>query len=667
MRIKNFEIVLIGFFFALGLDSPLNAQVGLMPIPVLQDIKVQSQITLDQTTGLYTYAYTFTNSANSSGEIRRIEIDITQPSNGQSLSSDGLTIPIGLQNIPFVQEIGRESFFRLNPAPMVPVGMHVPAGWNGGIGVGGYASFGSNGSAFIFPGETRGGFELISRGLPAIRECKVIPKWVFLVESEETVTPSEIQAAIDVEEKIKYSTKILGPTAPPRFLDFKAFLDTIRSYIDQSVALAWLPDPTLTNTLRTELNTAGSFLDANDPTSAKMTLQHFMETIDQATLAQRAVEAQALLFFNAKHLKDTLPDTYIPPVLRLDLSPQEIALPIGSVHALTATFTEDNSPSPGYRIILEITSGPNKGITLWEFSDVNGKAVFYYISELMGTDVLVARIMGEGGEVIVSTPVRVTWSGGPDLVIELFIPPIIKIKEGENLIEITEITGNHGNTAAESSVTRYYISPDPIIEPNNDQPIGERIVPPLNAAAISKESTKVLLPDDLQTGTYYLGACADADDMFLELNEQNNCEVNQLVIALDPFQNQPPDCTQAKPNIDILWPPNHKLVPISILGVNDVDGDSITITITKITQDEPVNGLGDGDTSPDGLGIGTSEAKVRGERSGKGGGRVYDISFTATDGKGGSCTGQVKAGVPHDKGKGNIPIDGGQRYDSTLL
>jgi hypothetical protein len=47
-------------------------------------------------------------------------------------------------------------------------------------------------------------------------------------------------------------------------------------------------------------------------------------------------------------------------------------------------------------------------------------------------------------------------------------------------------------------------------------------------------------------------------------------------------------------------------------------------------------------------------------------GRVYAIQFKADDGKGEGYKGIVKVGVPHDQGKGSIPIDDGQVYDSTL-
>ena len=40
----------------------------------------------------------------------------------------------------------------------------------------------------------------------------------------------------------------------------------------------------------------------------------------------------------------------------------------------------------------------------------------------------------------------------------------------------------------------------------------------------------------------------------------------------------------------------------------NIEVDSITIKITRIMQDEPVNGLGDGDVSPDATGIGTDSS-----------------------------------------------------------
>jgi PKD repeat protein len=131
--------------------------------------------------------------------------------------------------------------------------------------------------------------------------------------------------------------------------------------------------------------------------------------------------------------------------------------------------------------------------------------------------------------------------------------------------------------------------------------------------------------------------------------------------------NQPVVCNTAKPSLGTLWPPDHKLVSISVSGVTDPDNDPVTVTITGVTQDEPVNGLGDGDMSPDATGIGTNVIKVRSERSGTGDGRVYHLAFTADDGKGGACTSSVTVCAPHDQAPNNICIDQGRLFDSTKL
>lgn len=123
-----------------------------------------------------------------------------------------------------------------------------------------------------------------------------------------------------------------------------------------------------------------------------------------------------------------------------------------------------------------------------------------------------------------------------------------------------------------------------------------------------------------------------------------------------------PDCSTARASIESIWPANHKLVDIEIVNLTDTCDRALAVTIDGITQDEPVNGLGDGDTGPDGFGVGETTAQLRAERSGTGDGRVYEISFSATAG-GATCSGTVQVGVPHDKK--DIAVDSGQIYDST--
>ena len=130
--------------------------------------------------------------------------------------------------------------------------------------------------------------------------------------------------------------------------------------------------------------------------------------------------------------------------------------------------------------------------------------------------------------------------------------------------------------------------------------------------------------------------------------------------------NHAPSCGGASATGPSIWPPNHRMVWFSIVGVTDSDGNPVTVTITGIRQDEPTNGLGDGDTAVDGIvGPGNSFA-VRAERAGGRDGRVYYVSFTGSDGAGGSCTGTTTIGVPHDQGPKGGPVGQGPLYNSLL-
>jgi uncharacterized repeat protein (TIGR01451 family) len=109
-----------------------------------------------------------------------------------------------------------------------------------------------------------------------------------------------------------------------------------------------------------------------------------------------------------------------------------------------------------------------------------------------------------------------------------------------------------------------------------------------------------------------------------------------------------------------LWPPNHKLHTITVTGATDPDGNPLTTTITGVTQDEALNGPGDGDTTPDAVAVAghSDQVQLRAERSGLGDGRVYRIATSVSDGLGGSCTGTALVGVPHDQ-SGPAAVDSG--------
>jgi hypothetical protein len=107
----------------------------------------------------------------------------------------------------------------------------------------------------------------------------------------------------------------------------------------------------------------------------------------------------------------------------------------------------------------------------------------------------------------------------------------------------------------------------------------------------------------------------------------------------------------ARPNV--LWPPNHKMVYVQVEArVADQCGPA-TWEIIDVYSNEPVNGLGDGDTAPDWL-IARHHlgAYLRAERSGNGTDRIYSIVIQAKDRSGNlSEPTTVTVTVPKSQGK----------------
>jgi hypothetical protein len=127
----------------------------------------------------------------------------------------------------------------------------------------------------------------------------------------------------------------------------------------------------------------------------------------------------------------------------------------------------------------------------------------------------------------------------------------------------------------------------------------------------------------------------------------------------------PPNVANARPDVSVLWPPDHKMAQVHILGVTKPSEDKVAIT--AVTQDEPTNGLGDGDTPIDAIkqvnANGDDSVLLRAERSGNGNGRVYRVCFHIEDPEQ-PADGCVNVMVPKSK-KTDAAIDNGQNYDST--
>jgi hypothetical protein len=195
------------------------------------------------------------------------------------------------------------------------------------------------------------------------------------------------------------------------------------------------------------------------------------------------------------------------------------------------------------------------------------------------------------------------------------------------------------NGTAESYDLRY--SSSPITEANfisANQILG--LNPPKPAG---EEEQYTVLSLDCNTKYYFaIKAKDDADNQ----SELSNVIIGEIVDVT------PPEIISLAVDPTQLWPPNHKMKPVNLeVEVFDNCDEDVFCRVTSVASNEPINGLGDGDTSPDWEITGDLSANLRAERSGTGDGREYTITVDCTDDAGNTAAETVVVTVPHDKKK----------------
>lgn len=155
------------------------------------------------------------------------------------------------------------------------------------------------------------------------------------------------------------------------------------------------------------------------------------------------------------------------------------------------------------------------------------------------------------------------------------------------------------------------------------------------------------------TGQSLYGLALDAQGK-IYVGESGGTDSKVHIFALgQPTQDTtPPVINNLTANPSQLWPPNHNMVNITVSAtVTDNSDPSPTFAITNVASNEAVDGLGDGDTSPDWVITGNHTVQLRAERSGKGNGRVYTITVVASDASGNKSAATVTVTVPKSPGK----------------
>lgn len=101
---------------------------------------------------------------------------------------------------------------------------------------------------------------------------------------------------------------------------------------------------------------------------------------------------------------------------------------------------------------------------------------------------------------------------------------------------------------------------------------------------------------------------------------------------------------------NVLWPPNHKYRTVrATVSATDTADPMPAIELVSVTSDEPDDGTDDGDTSNDIVIVNATTFMLRSERAGDGDGRIYTITYRATDACGNSTTKTATVTVPLDE------------------
>ena len=154
--------------------------------------------------------------------------------------------------------------------------------------------------------------------------------------------------------------------------------------------------------------------------------------------------------------------------------------------------------------------------------------------------------------------------------------------------------------------------------------------------------------DTIDTGASICGASGGMECRGADTDAYRSSDHDPVIIGLDV-------CDEMAPTLEVsvtptqLWPVNHKVVQVvaTVMAADNFDPHP-TVTLVSVTSNEPDEGLGDGDMPDDTVIVDDYMFMLRAERSGLGGGRIYTITYMATDACGNVTYATATVTVPPD-------------------
>jgi hypothetical protein len=293
-----------------------------------------------------------------------------------------------------------------------------------------------------------------------------------------------------------------------------------------------------------------------------------------------------------------------------------------------------------------LLAGTNGGI--WEYTDNRPPVAD------AGPDQRVSANSGCQGEVTLdgtgstdpdNDTLTYTWSG-PFGTATGATPTVNHLALGTHTITLTVDDGKGGTATDTVDVTVYDGTP----------PVPDAAVLPKLTGECSVEISEIPTATDNCAGriagttTDPLRYTAQGNYTVTWTYNDGHGNITTQIQAVEVKDTTPPLISSATASPNSLWPPNHNMVAVTVrASVSDSCDPAPTWTIVSVTSNEPANGLGDGDFSPDWMITGDHTVSLRAERSGTGNGRIYTITVQATDASGNMSVQSLTVSVPKNQ------------------
>ncbi|HSE24983.1 MAG TPA: PKD domain-containing protein, partial [Pyrinomonadaceae bacterium] len=166
------------------------------------------------------------------------------------------------------------------------------------------------------------------------------------------------------------------------------------------------------------------------------------------------------------------------------------------------------------------------------------------------------------------------------------------------------------------------------------------------ASASGGETASITVVVKINAGT--LGGTIISNTATASSDFPDDVPGNNSKTATTTVDPNPPTVSGLAADPASLWPKNHKMRDVTINYTATDSCGGVNCQITNITSNEPVEGSGDGDTSPDWEFVDEHHVRLRAESAGGSVGRTYTITVTCTDGAGNATTKTVEVHVGHN-------------------